>query len=134
MVPLLPLEKAFFRICFLTGQPLLNYATIAWFSLYNKSDRGIVNTVPLSFFYEIFTLSLFLVIEHTVAISLEIGVGDLLAEFLADALIVLGTLKTAGTIAAFGFKALFDGLYYFFVFVESDLWLHCFYSFVFTGY
>jgi hypothetical protein len=68
------------------------------------------------------------------AISLEIGVGDLITEFLADALIILGALKTAGAVTALGFKTFFDGLYYFFVFVESDLWLHCFYSFVFTGY
>jgi hypothetical protein len=65
------------------------------------------------------------------AISLEIGVGDLLTEFLADALIVLGALEATGAVTALGFKTFFDGLYYFFVFVESDLWLHCFYSFVF---
>ena len=64
-------------------------------------------------------------------ISLEIGIGDLLTEFLADTFIILGALEATGTIAALGFKALFDGLYYFFVFVKSDLWFHCFYSFVF---
>ena len=65
------------------------------------------------------------------AIALEIRIGDLLTEFLADALIILGALETAGAVSALGFKALFDGLYYFFVFVESDFWFHCFYSFVF---
>ena len=44
-----------------------------------------------------------LVIEQTMAVTLEIGVCDLLTELLADALILLGTLQAAGTVTAGAF-------------------------------
>ena len=53
-------------------------------------------------------------------VTLEIGVRDLLPEFLADALIVLGPLQTAGAVAAGALQALPDGLDHFLVFVQSE--------------
>ena len=54
------------------------------------------------------------------AISLEIGIGDLLPEFLANALIFLGALQSAGAIAAGAFQAFPDGLHHFLILIESD--------------
>ena len=47
-----------------------------------------------------------LVVKHTVAISLEVGVGDLLAELAADALVILASLEAAGAVAALLLKPL----------------------------
>ena len=47
------------------------------------------------------------------AVTLEIGVCDLLTELLTDALILFGTLESAGTITAGTLQAIFHGLNYF---------------------
>ena len=52
------------------------------------------------------------------AITLEIGVCDLLPEFLADALVFLATLQTAGAVTAGALQALFDHLNHFLIFVQ----------------
>ena len=52
----------------------------------------------------------FLVVKKTVAIALEIRVGDLLLELLAHTLDVVALTNTAGTIAALGFKSFLYGL------------------------
>ena len=54
------------------------------------------------------------------AVALKIRVCDLLPEFLADALILLGTLEAAGAVATGTLEAVFYGLYHFCVFVQSD--------------
>ena len=51
------------------------------------------------------------------AISLELGIGNLIPEFLADALVFLCALQTAGTIAAGTLQAFLDRLYHFLIFV-----------------
>ena len=51
------------------------------------------------------------------AIALEIGVCDLLPEFLADALIFLCPLQAAGAIATGSLQALPDGLYHFLILI-----------------
>jgi hypothetical protein len=54
------------------------------------------------------------------AITLEIGVCDLLTELLANALILLGTLEAAGAITTGTLQAVLYGLDYFCIFVQSD--------------
>ena len=54
------------------------------------------------------------------AITLEIWVCDLLPEFLANALILLGTLEAAGAIATGTLQAVLYGLDDFRIFVQSD--------------
>ena len=51
------------------------------------------------------------------AIAFEIGICDLLTEFLADALILLGALETAGAIAAGALQTLPDGSDNFLIFI-----------------
>ena len=51
-------------------------------------------------------------------VALEIGVRDLLPEFLADALVFLGPRQTAGAVTAGALEAFLDRLYHFFVFVQ----------------
>ena len=53
------------------------------------------------------------------AIALKIRVSDLLAEFLADALVFFGALQAAGTVSSRPFQAFPDGLYHFFVLIQS---------------
>ena len=50
----------------------------------------------------------FLIIEHTVAVTLKVGIGDLLAEFLADAFVLLCSRNTAGTVAVLELESLLD--------------------------
>ena len=50
-------------------------------------------------------------------IALKIGIGDLLPELLADALILLGALETAGAIAAGALQTLPDGSDNFLIFI-----------------
>ena len=52
--------------------------------------------------------------------SLEIRVGDLIAELFAHALGVLRALAAAGAVSARFFQALFDDLHDFLVFVVPD--------------
>ena len=54
------------------------------------------------------------------AIALEVGISNLLPEFLADALILLGPLQTAGAVAAGALQTLPNGLNHFLVFVQSE--------------
>jgi hypothetical protein len=54
------------------------------------------------------------------AVTLEIGVCDLLTELLANALILFGTLQTAGAIATGALQAFFYGFDHFCIFIESD--------------
>ena len=55
------------------------------------------------------------------AIALEIGIGDLLPELLADTLILLRPLQTAGAVAAGTLQTILDDLDHFLIFVE----FHC---------
>ena len=50
----------------------------------------------------------------------KVRIGDLLPEFLADALIILGAFQTAGAIAAGALQAVPDGLNHFLVFIEPN--------------
>ena len=52
--------------------------------------------------------------------ALVIRVGDLLPEFLADALIVLRALQTAGAIPPGAFQPLPDGLNHFLILVQTN--------------
>ena len=54
------------------------------------------------------------------AVSLEIGVCDLLAELLANALVFFRPLESAGAVTAGTLQAVLYGLDYFLVFIESD--------------
>lgn len=47
--------------------------------------------------------------------ALKIRIGDLLAEFLANALVIFGALSAARTISARPFKPFANGSHYFFV-------------------
>ena len=51
------------------------------------------------------------------AIAFEVRIGDLLPEFLADTLIILGSFQAAGTVSAGTFQTFTDGLYHFLVFI-----------------
>ena len=62
---------------------------------------------------------LVLVIKQAMAIALEIRIRNLLPELLADALIVLGHLQTAGAVAALGLQTLPDGFYHFLVLIQT---------------
>ena len=53
------------------------------------------------------------------AIALEIRVGNLLTEFLADALVILSSFQTAGAVAAGALQAFFDHLDHFLVIVQT---------------
>ena len=61
-----------------------------------------------------------LVIEHTVAIALEIRVCDLLPEFLTDALIVLRPLQPTGAVASRALQTFPNGFYQFLVVIEPN--------------
>ena len=54
------------------------------------------------------------------AVAVEVGIGHLGAKFLANTLIILRPLHTAGTIATGMLQSLFDSLNHFLIFVESD--------------
>ena len=51
--------------------------------------------------------------------TLEIGVSNLLPEFLADALVFFGPFQTAGAVTAGTLQTFFDHLDHFFVVVQS---------------
>ena len=53
------------------------------------------------------------------AITLEIGVSHLLPEFLADALVFLGPLQTAGAVTIGALQAFLDHLDHFLVIVQT---------------
>ena len=54
------------------------------------------------------------------AVTFKIRICDLLPEFLADALILFRTLKSAGAVTAGALQAFLDGGNHFFVFVEPN--------------
>ena len=68
--------------------------------------------------------SLFLVIEHTVAISLEVGICYLLAELTADTPVLLALRETAGAEAAPGLEPFFYAGYKLLILVQSYLSTH----------
>ena len=53
------------------------------------------------------------------AITLEIGVGHLLPEFLADALVFLGPVQTAGAVTAGALQTFLDHLDHFLVIIQT---------------
>ena len=69
------------------------------------------------------TILLLLIEKHTMAISLKVAVGNLLLKLAAHTLIVLGALKSAGTVSARAAKPLLDGLYDFAVLIIPYLHL-----------
>ena len=72
-----------------------------------------------TFFKKLEKFFLILVIEHAVAVAGEIGISHLLPEFLADALVILGALHTAGTIAAGTLQAVPNDLHHFLIFIKT---------------
>ena len=67
------------------------------------------------------------------AIALVIGIGDLLPEFLADALILLAALQTARAITAGTLQAFLDRGHHFLVFIQTNChkntpFLFCYYN------
>ena len=54
------------------------------------------------------------------AVTLEIGVSDLLPKFLTNALILLSALEAARAISTGTLQAVFYGFYHFCVFIQSD--------------
>ena len=62
-----------------------------------------------------------LVIEHAVAVAFEVGIRDLVPEFLAHALVLFLYLDSAGAVAALGGETFPDRPYDVFVLVKSDL-------------
>ena len=54
------------------------------------------------------------------AVTFEIGIRDLLTEFLADALILFRPLESAGAVTAGTLQAVLNSLNQFFIFIESD--------------
>jgi hypothetical protein len=54
------------------------------------------------------------------AVTLIVGIRDLFPEFLADTLILLGTLQTAGAVTAGALQAFLDGSNHFFIFIQPD--------------
>ena len=66
----------------------------------------------------------FLVVKHAVAISLKIGIGDLVTKFLAHALVVLGFLEAAGTVSAARLQTFLDSLDELGVLIQSDFHGH----------
>ena len=52
-------------------------------------------------------------------VSLELRIRNLLTEFLADALVLFGSLQTAGAVAAGTLQTIFHHLNDFLIFVES---------------
>ena len=65
-------------------------------------------------------LILAFVIQHTVAIALKVGVGHLLLEFLADALVFLGFGQAAGAVAVLGLQPGLDAGHDLLVLVQSN--------------
>ena len=52
-------------------------------------------------------------------VTLEVGIGNLLPEFLADTLVLLASLQTAGTIATGPLQTVFYHLNHFLIFVKT---------------
>ena len=52
------------------------------------------------------------------AVTFKVRVGDLLAEFFTDALVLLAALQPAGTVTAGTLQSISDYLYHFLIFIE----------------
>jgi len=61
-----------------------------------------------------------LIIEHTVAVAVKIGIRDLLPELLAHALVFFTPLQTAGAVASGLLQTLPDGLDDLGIFIQSN--------------
>ena len=61
-----------------------------------------------------------LIIKHAMAVPFIAGIRDLVTEFLADALIILGTLQSAGTVSPCFFQALPDRPDHFLIFIQPN--------------
>ena len=61
-----------------------------------------------------------LIIKHAMAVPFIAGICDLVTEFLADALIILGTLQSAGTVSPCFFQALPDRPDHFLIFIQPN--------------
>lgn len=57
-------------------------------------------------------------VKHTVTVSFKVGVGYLLAEFLANALVFLCSFKAAGAVSTRPFEPFLYALNDFLVFVK----------------
>ena len=51
-------------------------------------------------------------------VAFEVGIGDLLAKFLANALVFLGALQPAGAVSAGTLQSVPNGLHHFLVLVQ----------------
>ena len=69
-------------------------------------------------FFRNLPIFLLFIVEHTVTVTVEFGVGDLIPEFLAHALILGRPLQPAGTIATCPLQALPDSLYHFRILIQ----------------
>ena len=67
---------------------------------------------------------LVLKIEQTMAVTLEIGVCDLLTEFFANTLVLFCPFPAAGTVASGLLETLFDHLYHLVIRVQFDCHIH----------
>ena len=63
---------------------------------------------------------LVLVIKQAMAIALKIRIGDLIPEFLANALILFCALQAARTVSPGTLQAFLNGSHHFFVFIQSN--------------
>ena len=54
------------------------------------------------------------------AVALEIGIRDLLTEFLANAFVLLGARQTAGAVSAGALESVLDHLDDFLVFIQPN--------------
>ena len=70
--------------------------------------------------FDFFQKMSILVVEHAVAVALEVRIGDLLPEFFADALVFLGAFQAAGAVAAGVLQALFYSVDHVLVGVEMN--------------
>ena len=54
------------------------------------------------------------------AVALKVRIRDLLPEFLADALVLLGALQAAGAVSAGALESLFDGGHHFLIVIQPN--------------
>ena len=52
-------------------------------------------------------------------VALVVRIGDLLTEFFADTLVLLGSFQPTGTVSAGPLQTVFDHLNHFLIFVET---------------
>ena len=53
------------------------------------------------------------------AVTFKVRIGNLFAEFLADALIILGSLQTTGAISASALQSFTDAVHHILIFVKT---------------